>query len=185
LRGWQESVPDAGSPVVSVNLSALQLRQRGLVDYVAACLKRNALDPARLQLEITESSVMEDPASAARTLRELKGLGVRLAIDDFGTGYSSLAYLRSFPLDVLKIDRSFVSDMDRDSQSAEIVSAVITLAHALELEVIAEGVETAEQLDRLRRLGCDIGQGYYFAKPLPEPEAGRLLRELKAGTRYW
>ncbi len=126
-------------------------------------------------LEITENTVMEDAESNIATLRELKGLGVRLAIDDFGTGYSSLSYLRRFPVDVLKIDRSFVDGLGEESDDTVIVAAVIGLARSLRLEVIAEGVETTEQVEQLRALGCNLGQGYHFYKALPSKDMGALL----------
>jgi EAL domain-containing protein (putative c-di-GMP-specific phosphodiesterase class I) len=128
-----------------------------------------------LKLEITESVVMQKAESTIATLRELKGLGVQLAIDDFGTGYSSLSYLKRFPVDTLKIDRSFVAGIDADSQDTAIVEAVLALAKALNLNVTAEGIESLVQLRRLHALGCDRGQGYYFAKPLPASAISTLL----------
>jgi EAL domain-containing protein (putative c-di-GMP-specific phosphodiesterase class I) len=119
--------------------------------------------------------VMEDAESSVTTLRKLKDLGSRLAVDDFGTGYSSLAYLKRFPLDMLKVDRSFVDGLGKEPGNTAIVRAVIGLAHALDLEVVAEGIETAEQLSRLQALGCELGQGFYFAKPLPGVEMEERL----------
>ena len=133
-------------------------------------LADTGLAPANLTLEITESALMNDAASALRVLRALKDLGVTLAIDDFGTGYSSLSYLQRFPLDILKIDKSFVDELGDGQGGAEIVAAVIKLAHALGLQVIAEGVETELQLDELRRLDCDFAQGYLFSRPVPAHE---------------
>jgi EAL domain-containing protein (putative c-di-GMP-specific phosphodiesterase class I) len=126
-------------------------------------------------MEIGESSVMEDTEAAAAVLAELRGAGVRVSIDDFGTGYSSLMHLNRFPIDFLKIDRSFVEGLDRDPAAGNIVTAVISMAHALGLPTIAEGVETGEQLYTLRRLGCDYAQGYLFARPQLLPETLRLL----------
>lgn len=169
---------DAGLPPLrmSVNLSVRQLRDAALANRVAAVLAASALPAHLLELEITESSVMDRPAEAVALLRSLKALGLELAIDDFGTGHSSLSYLKLFPLDHLKIDRSFVSDIEFDPNDATIVAAAVSLAHNLGLTVIAEGVETATQVERLRELGCDELQGYHFCKPLPAAEAEALLR---------
>jgi EAL domain-containing protein (putative c-di-GMP-specific phosphodiesterase class I) len=162
---------------VSVNLSARQFQHPDLVEDVARVLHETGLDPHRLQLEITESVVMEEAASTVTTLHQLKRLGVRIAIDDFGTGYSSLSYLKRFPVDLLKIDKSFVDGLGRDPESSTIVRAVIGLAHALSLPAVAEGVERPEQLGQLRALGCELGQGYHFARPLSDEAAEALLAE--------
>ena len=159
----------AGFPglLMSVNVSALQLRQEDFVERVSAILARTGLAPALLELEVTESMIMHDVARATRILQRLNDAGVRLAIDDFGTGYSSLAYLKRFPIHVLKIDQSFVRDIMSDPDDAAIVQAIIALAHSLRLGVIAEGVETREQLEFLKAHHCDAVQGYLIAKPLP------------------
>jgi diguanylate cyclase (GGDEF)-like protein/PAS domain S-box-containing protein len=170
---------------MSVNLSARQFQHPTLVDDIARVLRESRLDPSRLMLEITESIAMRDAASAASILAELKGLGVRLAIDDFGTGYSSLSYLHRFPIDLLKIDRSFVARLGGERNDAAIVEAVIALARGLNMEVTAEGIETSEQLARLGALGCHHGQGYYFARPLPAAGATELLRKQLATTDDW
>jgi EAL domain-containing protein (putative c-di-GMP-specific phosphodiesterase class I) len=158
------------SPTVWVNLSARQLYEPGLVGLVADALGQAGLGPDSLGLEITESVAMDGAGfgvgRAAAALRGLKDLGVRLAVDDFGTGYSSLSQLKRLPVDVLKIDRSFVSGLGRDAGDRAIVSAVVTLARDMGLEVVAEGVESEDQLRILRELGCDLAQGYYFARPL-------------------
>jgi diguanylate cyclase (GGDEF)-like protein len=151
---------------VSVNLSARQFQQAGLAQRVQAALERSSLAPHCLEIEITDSTVMRDTGEAASVLRSLKALGVALSIDDFGTGYSSLSYLKRFPIDVLKIDRSFVSDVTTDPNDAAIACAIIALAHTLNLEAVAEGVETAEQAAFLRDNGCDEIQGYYFSPPV-------------------
>jgi diguanylate cyclase (GGDEF)-like protein len=151
---------------VSVNLSARQFQQAGLAHRVQAALARSGLPPGCLEIEITESTVMRDTAEAASVLRSLKALGVALSIDDFGTGYSSLSYLKRFPIDVLKIDRSFISDVTADANDAAITRAIIALAHTLNLEAVAEGAETAEQVAFLRENGCDEIQGYYFSPPV-------------------
>ena len=155
---------------VEVNLSARQIDDPGIVATIEEILARTGLPPEHLTLEITESALMRDAAAALVVLRALKGLGVLLAIDDFGTGYSSLSYLQRFPLDILKVDRMFVQELESDSGGREIVSAVISLAHALGLEVVAEGVETERQLEILRSLECDFAQGFLFSRPVPAAE---------------
>ncbi len=174
-RAWQDRFPTP--PVVSVNLSARQLQHSGLVETAERVLRETRLDPALLRLELTESAVMADPDGAAATLRRLKGLRVQVALDDFGTGYSSLGSLTRFPIDVLKIDRSFVAGLGREDGDAAIVRAVVAMAPALGLRVVAEGVETREQLERLRELGCELGQGYHFASAVPAEAATALLDE--------
>ena len=162
---------------MAVNLSARQFNEANLVDSIAAALADSGLEPDCLELELTESLFMGDIAQALGQLRAMKALGVQLAIDDFGTGYSSLAYLSRFPIDVLKIDRTFVNDIASEAADAAIVVSIIALAHNLKLRVIAEGVETEAQLDYLRRHGCDDMQGYYFSRPLPAAQFEELLRE--------
>jgi diguanylate cyclase (GGDEF)-like protein len=171
-RKWQ----DQGRPVqVSVNLSARQLDRPRLADEVARVLAGAQLDPGQLELEITESAVMRNPTQAAARLQELRDLGVSLAIDDFGTGYSSLSYLRTFPLGTLKIDRSFIKDLATDQDAAALTAGIIGLAHRLRMKVVAEGVETLEQLSYLRANGCDEFQGYYLSKPISADEMSRFL----------
>jgi diguanylate cyclase (GGDEF)-like protein/PAS domain S-box-containing protein len=162
-------------PRVAVNLSARQFADQSLVPLVAGVLADTGLEPTCLELEITESLVMQNPEQAARLLAQLQEMGVKLAMDDFGTGYSSLAYLKRFPVDAIKIDRSFIQGLPGDEEDATITQAVIAMAHSLRLRTIAEGVETAEQLAFLERLGCDEIQGYYFSKPLPFGELGTFL----------
>ena len=147
---------------VAVNLSARQLQDPGLVDEVAGILRRTGLDAGRLVLEVTESLVMQDPDQTIQRLRALRALGVGLAIDDFGTGFSSLSYLRTLPVDTVKIDRSFIADLDR-AAGAALVQGIVELAHSLGLAVVAEGIETPEQADALQRFGCDFAQGFHFA----------------------
>jgi EAL domain-containing protein (putative c-di-GMP-specific phosphodiesterase class I) len=176
MRGWQRRRRGDQPLVLSVNLSPRQFQQAGLVEQVADVLRETGLDPGSLRLEITESRLMEDAPATVRTLDALKGLGVRLAVDDFGTGYSSLNYLSRFPVDTLKIDRSFVLALGEDDESSvAIVRAVATLGHALGMEVTAEGIETAEHLGYVRAVGCDHGQGYYFARPAPAEQIAPLL----------
>jgi diguanylate cyclase (GGDEF)-like protein len=175
LREWQAATPAMGPLSMSVNLSARQLQQSDLVEDVAAALAESGIDPAALRLEITETAVMHDAPATLTRLEALRRLGVRLAIDDFGTGYSSLGYLKRFPVDTLKIDRSFVKGLGRDAEDSAIVRAVITVARSLGLSVTAEGIETDEQLAQLRALGCDRGQGYYFARPTAGDGIARLI----------
>lgn len=174
-RDWQEQ----GLPVLSVavNLSARQFRKGDLPQFVAEVLREAGLEAHYLELELTESMVMDDPAGAERTMRELKALGVGLSLDDFGTGYSSLNYLRQFPVDSLKIDRSFIRDVAEDDSGASVVASVIDIAHNLGLTAVAEGVETREQLLFLAAGGCDMYQGYLCSKPLPADEFLGLQRE--------
>ena len=155
---------------LSVNVSAIDFRQRGFVEGIARTLKETGLDPTQLELEITESVLMQNIDTTVATLKAIKQLGVRLAIDDFGTGYSSLSYLQKFPVDVLKIDQSFVGDLSIDSNDAKLVSTIISLGRSLNLHIIAEGVETLEQLQFLKRHQCEEAQGYYFSRAV-EPQA--------------
>lgn len=173
-RAWQ----DAGLPVVkmAVNLSAAQFRQGNLVKLIADTLASTGLDAGNLELELTESMLMHDAVDATLVLQRLHRMGVSLSIDDFGTGYSSLSYLKKFRLDTLKIDRSFVHELGQDVDDAAIVRSIVVLAHSLRLNVIAEGVETIDQLEFLRQLGCDQYQGYHASRPLPVDQFEALLR---------
>jgi EAL domain-containing protein (putative c-di-GMP-specific phosphodiesterase class I) len=173
-REWMDQAPNR-SLIVWVNLSARQLVQRELVDSIATTLSRNGVPAQRLGLEITESALLEDAEHAIGMLTALRELGVRLAVDDFGTGYSSLAYLRQLPIDQLKIDRSFIDGLGVDDEAWAIVAAVTGLARALRLTTVAEGVETAEQVDALRGLDCDLAQGYFFTTPQRPANISRLL----------
>ncbi|PLS87591.1 MAG: GGDEF domain-containing protein [Actinobacteria bacterium] len=178
-KKWCEGRPNGPPLAMSVNLSARQFAHPDLARDVARALGESGLDPGCLVLEITESAVMEDARSTIDTLEELESLGVGLAIDDFGTGYSSLSYLRRFPVDYLKIDRSFVDGIEEDSGDAVLVSGIVDLAHALGLSVVAEGVETEGQLGLLRGMGCDLAQGYHFSRPMPGEEADTLLEKAR------
>jgi len=160
---------------IGVNLSATEFARPGLVEAVEEIVRETGLDAAALELEITESAIMADVVTTSATLRELKRLGVRLAIDDFGTGYSSLSYLKRFPVDTLKIDKTFVDSLGRDPDDEAIVRAMIGIAQALGLQLVAEGIETDVQVARLRELGCSLGQGYHFAPPGPPVTIERLL----------
>ncbi len=174
-RAWQ----DAGLPRlrVGVNLSNRQFNQKNLVKTVTRVLEEERLDPGFLELELTESTFMHNEEDALATLGALKEMGVHIAIDDFGTGYSSLRYLKRFPIDILKIDRSFVQDIPGDAEDAAIVEAIIAMAKSLDVCVIAEGVETLEQLTFLRAHGCNLMQGYYFSRPINVKEMTRRLGE--------
>jgi diguanylate cyclase (GGDEF)-like protein/PAS domain S-box-containing protein len=174
-KAWQDA--GLGELRVAVNLSARQFGQKDLVKSIANILQECALAPHCLEVELTESMIMTDVEHAISVLRDLAGLGVQISVDDFGTGYSSLSYLKRLPIDVLKIDQSFVRDISIDPDDAAIVATIISLAHSLRLQVIAEGVETAEQLEFLRSHDCDAMQGYYFSKPVPAEAFGELVRE--------
>jgi EAL domain-containing protein (putative c-di-GMP-specific phosphodiesterase class I)/ActR/RegA family two-component response regulator len=179
---WQEEFPRTTPMSVAVNASARQFRA-GLVDVVRGAVEGSGIDPAGVCLEVTESTVMDDVDAAVSILGELKDLGLTLSIDDFGTGYSSLAYLRRLPLDEVKIDRSFVDGLATDPEDTAIVAAVISLAHALDRDVVAEGVETEEQLQKLRSLGCELAQGFLLARPMPARGVTSLLAADLAGER--
>jgi diguanylate cyclase (GGDEF)-like protein len=182
LRRWMT----AGSPVrVAVNLSARQFRQQDLVSLVQATIAASGVDAALLELEITESVLMHDARQAVRLLESLRALGVKLAVDDFGTGYSSLSYLKRFPIDALKIDRSFIRDVPRDADDAAIATAIAAMARSLELEVVAEGVETAEQLAFLHARACRVVQGYLFSRPVPADALRALLAAQRRGQLRW
>jgi len=170
MRAWR----DAGCPdwTMAVNLSPLQFRHAGLVQMVGDTLKRHALEPSCLTLEITESTAMRDVDASLRILQQLHDMGVRISIDDFGTGYSSLLYLKRLPASELKIDRGFIRDLARDTEDAAIVSAIVALGQTLNLEIVAEGVETAAQQEFLTRLGCDSLQGFLLGRPM---SADRLV----------
>jgi diguanylate cyclase (GGDEF)-like protein len=166
----------AADLTVAVNLSARQFNQPDLVAEVRRVLEETGLPPPALDIELTESTVMDGPEQAIATLRQLRDLGVRVAVDDFGTGYSSLSYLKKLPINSLKIDRSFITDLINDQDDAAIVQTIIALGKVLRLEVVAEGVETAEQANFLADNGCHIGQGYFFARPLPASDFVHWLR---------
>ncbi|MDP9478859.1 MAG: EAL domain-containing protein [Actinomycetota bacterium] len=180
-KEWQKRYPTDPPLPISVNLSVRQFRHQGLVEDVAEALRKAGLEPSCLELEVTESAVMDDVEAAIATMGELKGLGVGLSIDDFGTGHSSLNYLRRFPVDELKIDKSFVDGLGKEAKGTAIMRTMTMLARALGLTVVAEGVEDAEQLACLREMECDLAQGYYFARPMPSDEAGKLLEQNVAG----
>ena len=175
VKRWQEQgLPRIG---LAVNLSARQFQQTDLPLRVAEILRVSGLDPDILELEITESSALAEIEKGIATMRALHRLGVKLAIDDFGVGYASLGYIRQFPIQTLKVDQSFIARLSESRDDDAITAAIIAMGHSLNLTVVAEGVETAEQLDFLRRHRCDRIQGYYFSRPLPASRLEHLLRE--------
>ena len=168
---------DASLPLVTiaVNVSAMEFRQESFLEGVFAILKDTGLAPGSLELELTESVLMKRAESAASVLQALRAAGVQIAVDDFGTGFSSLSYLRKFPIDALKIDQSFVRQITMTSDDTTIVSAIISMGQSMKLRVIAEGVETQEELAFLQAHHCDEGQGYYFSRPVPPEQFAKLL----------
>lgn len=173
-RAWL----DAGTPVstMAVNVSAMELRDERFLGGLMDVLEETGLKPEALEVELTESVLMRHANSAAKILEALRERGVHVAVDDFGTGYSSLSYLRRFPIDALKIDQSFVNKITPDNHDTSIVTSVISMARSLRMRVIAEGVETTEQLAFLRQGKCAEGQGYYFSRPVPQHQFAELLR---------
>jgi diguanylate cyclase (GGDEF)-like protein/PAS domain S-box-containing protein len=181
ISEWRAGIVAHSHLTMSVNLSAKQFLQPNLVEDIRKLLSELALPPEALKLEITESTVMADPSAAVEMLQQIKSLGIHLAIDDFGTGYSSLSYLHRFPLDTLKIDRSFISGMGNDGEGMEIARTILPMANNLRLDVVAEGVETIQQVALLKKLQCKYGQGYYFSRPLSAERTAALL----AGELAW
>jgi diguanylate cyclase (GGDEF)-like protein/PAS domain S-box-containing protein len=181
ISEWRAGLIAHSNLTISVNLSAKQFLQPNLVEDIRKLLLELALPAEALKLEITESTVMADPSAAVEMLQQIKSLGIRLAIDDFGTGYSSLSYLHRFPLDTLKIDRSFISVMEDDGEGMEIARSIVPMANNLRLDVVAEGVETIQQVAMLKKLQCKYGQGYYFSRPLSAEGIATLL----AGDLTW
>jgi diguanylate cyclase (GGDEF)-like protein len=175
LRSWQAAQPAAADLQVFVNVSALQLADPGFPDDVRAAIEVSGVCADRVTLEITEHLQADDSERMLSRLSELKRIGVRLAIDDFGTGYSSLSYLRSFPIDLLKIDRSFIVDIAQDAEATRLVRGIVEMGHALRLEIVTEGIEAAEQATLLRELGSDYAQGYHFSLPVDAAAIDRLL----------
>jgi Amt family ammonium transporter len=183
LRVWQEEHPDSHPDYVSVNLSVRQFQVEGqIVEHVRAAADQAGIDPAHLMLEITESVLMEDRDAIVRDLEALRALGIRIAIDDFGTGYSALSYLRQFPIDTVKMDRSFVRDLGVGKADAALIRSVVELGEALNMQIVAEGIEGQAQLDSVADLRCAIGQGYFFSPPLDAEAMRRMLRSEDAAT---
>jgi predicted signal transduction protein with EAL and GGDEF domain len=175
LRSWQEEFPATPHLTLSVNMTPKEFAQPDLVSEVRKCLVETGLDPACLQLEIVETIAMSDAERSNQVLAQLKSLGVRLSIDDFGTGYSSLSRLRRIPVDTIKIDRAFISNMDSDLESREIVRIIIMLVHNLGLKVVAEGAETEQHITLLKELNCELAQGYYYSRPADDKAMSKLL----------
>lgn len=175
LAGWDRQAGGDCGIKLAVNLSAIQLQRDTVPAVIEAALAATGLTGERLTLELTESAIVSDPERIARTMHELKALGTTLAMDDFGTGYSNLAYLQQLPIDILKIDRSFVTGMLTDRNNLAIVRAVLSLAQALGKQTTAEGVETGALAQTLAALGCTFGQGYFYAKPLEASSAWRMI----------
>ena len=172
---WRRTAPEHTPMKLAVNLSTRQLRDPGLVETFGRIIRQTGVDATCVYLELTESVLMEDPGAYLQPLRDLKALGFHLAVDDFGTGHASLSYLKRYPFDILKIDRSFVRGLGRDEADRAIVRGVIEMAHALGLTVVAEGIEDREHLVELRALGCDLAQGFHIARPMPAEAVSALL----------
>jgi EAL domain-containing protein (putative c-di-GMP-specific phosphodiesterase class I) len=177
LHSWHEAFPHYRHLTMSINLSNRQFGQSDLIGQIETALRETKVDGHCVRLEITESMVMGDVDAAIDLMLKLKSLDLKLAIDDFGTGYSSLSYLHRFPMDTLKVDKSFVGRLENSNEDRAIINTILTLGQKLGMEVVAEGVETATQVAMLRQEGCDYGQGYFFAKPLPAEAALELLRQ--------
>ncbi|CAN5225008.1 hypothetical protein BH24ACT19_BH24ACT19_03080 [soil metagenome] len=175
VKEWHERHPGNHSLVACVNVSAKQLEQTDLVEAVSEVLNETGLEPRDLALELTEGAFISEDSSISNTLRRLRELGIKLVIDDFGIGYSSLSYLRRLPVDFLKIDRSFIEKLGREHEETTIVRVILQVSHALGIKVTAEGVETEDQLSRLREMRCDLAQGHYFARPMPAREVAAYL----------
>lgn len=180
MSQWRRKYPSAQNLIISINLSARQLEQSDLIEQITEILEETNLNPRCLKLEITESVVMHNTEHSVKTIGDLREMGIRVSIDDFGTGYSSLSYLHRFPIDTLKIDRSFVNRIGDGGESSEIVQTIIKLASNLGMDVVAEGVETVEQLDFLRDINCGYVQGYYYSRPIDNLSATEMVENLKA-----
>jgi EAL domain-containing protein (putative c-di-GMP-specific phosphodiesterase class I) len=176
-QDWRMRFPSYSESIMNVNLSMRQFQQTNLAENILGILGKQCLDPNLLKLEITESASMKDAATSLAVMANLRALKIHLAIDDFGTGYSSLSYLKRMPVDTLKIDKIFVDGLGLDNESTAIVQAIISLAAVLNINVTAEGIENAEQLSILRTMGCDVGQGYHFSRPLPPKDAEKLMEQ--------
>jgi len=182
LRSWQALFPSDPPLTININITPKQFGQPELASEIGKTLQETGVDPSCVNLEITETIAMADADRSAVVLSELKTLGVLLDIDDFGIGYSSLSRLQGFPVDALKIDRSFISRIDTDAETAEIVRIIVMLAHGLHLKVVAEGVETQAQADFLRDIGCELAQGYLYSKPVPAEAISQLLSRVTSAS---
>jgi EAL domain-containing protein (putative c-di-GMP-specific phosphodiesterase class I) len=177
-RRWHLAKPGERLLTMSVNVSGRQFKHPDIVEHVEKILRETQVNPAAIKLEVTETVTMDDADRTIRVVTGLKKLGVRLSIDDFGTGYSSLSYLRRFPMDTLKIDRSFVKNLASNPENVEIVRTIMSLARNLGMDVVAEGAETADEIAHLKALDCDFSQGFFFSKPLDSAQADNLLRKM-------
>lgn len=175
LQAWHANYPTEPPLLMSINLSTKQLQSADLVPAVRRIVAETGVDPNCLQFELTETALLQDETQVLKAMHALKEMGIRLAVDDFGTGYASMAYLKHFPVDVLKIDQSFVHRLDQEAEDAAIVRSVIALGKVLQLTVTGEGIERADQKDRLQQMGCEVGQGFYLAVPLAGEAAAELL----------
>jgi EAL domain-containing protein (putative c-di-GMP-specific phosphodiesterase class I) len=175
LRAWHLAFPERSALIMGVNLASKQLRDPGFIERLDLVVAETGLEGSALKLELTESMLVDNIESVLQTLASIRSRDIQLSIDDFGTGYSSLSYLPRFPINTLKIDRSFVNQMTLDAENLEIVRAITTLAHSIGIDVVAEGIETTQQLDLLQTLGCGFGQGYLFAKPLDFHSASQFI----------
>jgi Amt family ammonium transporter len=178
LKHWQSQVPEAKKMTVSVNISTRQFIRPGLVEHIIEVLNANNLAPSCLKVEVTESVIMQDVEHTVAELKRLGDLGVEVALDDFGTGYSSLSYLHKMPINYLKIDRSFINELEKVEGNLQIVKSIISLAKVLGVKVVAEGVEHPEQKHKLSLLGCNYGQGYLFSRPVENNKALSLIKKL-------
>jgi diguanylate cyclase len=176
MADFEEAFPGIPSPFMSVNVSGLQLSELSEIDKMAEIISSSGVNPANIKLEITETMMVENFAHATEAIKRLKNLGTSIALDDFGTGYSSLSYLHQFPLDTIKIDRTFVVNMDKSKNSLRVVSGIARLAIAIETNIVAEGIEEMEQMHKLKSLGCHYGQGFHMSKPLPFDQAREIIQ---------
>jgi EAL domain-containing protein (putative c-di-GMP-specific phosphodiesterase class I) len=176
MQTWMKRFPNHARFVVNVNISTKHFIQSGLVEYVQQVLHETSLEPGILKLEITEDMILTSVDLAIETLSYLRALGIGICLDDFGTGYSSLSYLNTLPVTALKVDRSFVGRLDSDEQNLNVVKTIVTLAHTLGMEVVAEGIESIEHVIRLKELGCEYGQGFLFSHPLCPRDAEEWLK---------
>jgi EAL domain-containing protein (putative c-di-GMP-specific phosphodiesterase class I) len=181
MRRWQDDGIDLS---MSINISTVQLNKQNVVEVIKKYIDKNGCQPDCLEIELTETSIMDAHEPAINMLNDLKAIGVLISMDDFGIGYSSFRYLRNLPIDILKIDRSFVRHITANKDDAAIFSAMLAMAHTLDLRVVAEGVETFEQLEFLRNLQCDLVQGYLISRPLPETEIRKFIFEQKQSETF-
>jgi EAL domain-containing protein (putative c-di-GMP-specific phosphodiesterase class I) len=180
MAAWRRQFGPAAPDTIAVNVSSVQFSDEGLADVIEAMLGRTGLEPGSLKLEITESAFLGDIPAAQTTLERIQRMGIQWSLDDFGTGYSSLSYLQKLPIDTLKIDRSFVGRIGHETDGFEMIRAIVTLAHSLGMDVVAEGVETIQQAAGLDSLGCEYAQGFYFSRPVDSATAARLI-----GAQPW